>query len=96
MESLCKFKNYKDWRKPETSFIRLTTKIDKGEYNRLRRHLNKLYPSHKDLFEKINDYVITYKDMMNLIFKNESKSETLMEDINIRFLCPDDEFRSKI
>ena len=38
---------------------------------RLKRHLVKLYPMHRDLFEEINDDVKTYKDMMNLLFKNE-------------------------
>lgn len=96
IETLIKFDNYKGWRKPETSFVRITSKVNKGEYLRIKRNLIKLYPKHHELFEKLDNNVGTYKDIMNILFKDEGEKQSLMQDINLRFLCPDDEFRSKI
>ena len=74
----------------------MTSKIDRSEYIKQKRHLVRLYPKYRELFEKIDDTVETYKDMMNIIFRDDQEKQSLMEDINLRFLCPDDEFRSKI
>lgn len=82
IETFCKFKNYKEWRKPETSFLRITDKSNQSESIRLKRNLIKLYPKRKELFEDVNE--------------DELEEPKLIEDINLRFLRPDDEFRSKI
>ena len=96
LESICKFKNYKEWRKPDTTFIRITEKIERSDYIRNKRHLIRLYPHHRETFEDIDNDSITYKDMMKIISSIEIDKQNIMEDINLRFLCPDDEFRSKI
>jgi hypothetical protein len=69
LETCCKFKNYKEWRKTETSFVRITDKFDRSEFIRLKRNLIKLYPKRRELFEDVDDDIKTYKDMMNKINK---------------------------
>lgn len=97
LEACCKFPNYKDWRKANTNFIRITDKVDKSEFIRLKRNLLRLYPKRRKLFEQVGETLSTYKDMMNKLNNYlEDDKPRLMESINLRFLCPDEEFRSKI
>jgi hypothetical protein len=108
LENLCRLPNYKDWRKPDTQFIRITSKIEKADFLRLKRNLIKIYPQRRKMFENLDESIINYKDMMSKLhsYFNSDKGEnnsladterpSLMETINLRFICPDDEFRSKI
>lgn len=108
-KNFLKFPNFKDWRKPETNFIRISDTIDKSAFIRLKRSLLRLYPKRRKLFEDLGESTFTYKaiiDKVNthfaagkvFLFKNIDRGEKpkLMESINVSFLCPDHEFRSMI
>lgn len=98
-KNFLKFPNHKDWRKSNTNFIRFTDKMDKSQFIRLKRNQIKLYPKRRRLYEDFSDVSYTYREILDIInkyFEKESDELTLMETINLRFLAPDDEFRSKI
>ena len=108
-KNFLKFPNFKDWRKPETNFIRISDTIDKSAFIRLKRSLLRLYPKRRKLFEDLGESTFTYKTIIDkvnthfaagkvFLFKNIDRGEKpkLMESINVSFLCPDHEFRSMI
>ena len=79
-------------------------KIEKSRFNGLKRELMKMYPEYGKRFleefeEKLGN-VYTYKDASMLIFKMfkepEYSSMSLMQKINLGFLCPDHEFKSRL
>ena len=78
VEAFCKFKNYREWRKPDTQFIRMTEKVDKSDFMRLKRNLVRLYPKHRSLFEKIGDSVKTYKDLITITNKYFNEGTTFL------------------
>lgn len=64
MTSFIKLPNYKKWRKADTSFVRITDKIDNNSFIRLKRNQLRLYPKRRSLFEEVGESVTTYRDMM--------------------------------
>ena len=70
----------------------------------MKRDIVKLYPDVRKLFETLEIKIgkdFTYKDCNNLLYhkllKNSDwKDIPLIKKINIGFICPDDEWRSKL
>jgi hypothetical protein len=80
-----------------------------NEYMALKRDILKVYPDLRKLFETIEIKIgkeFSYKEANNLIYQklfklsNDSSSQwkelPLIKKINLGFICPDDEWRSKI
>lgn len=99
-------KDFNKWRNAETEFIDLDTKIEKTKFYSYKREILKIYP---DIGRKVMEHIerelgqsFSYKTAsLNLYGKAfsqhvEFKTLTLMQKINIGFLCPDHEFKSKI
>eukprot|EP00347_Sterkiella_histriomuscorum_P021796 403332737 len=86
-------------------------RIKQAEYMTIKRDILKIYPDLRKLFETIEIKIgkeFTYKEANNLLymklFKQGGNSEIsstwkdlpLIKKLNVGFLCPDDEWRSKI
>lgn len=69
-KNFLKFHNFKDWRKPETNFIRISDTIDKSAFIRLKRSLLRLYPKRRKLFDDLGEGNFTYKAIIDKVNKH--------------------------
>jgi hypothetical protein len=92
----------------KTGFAEPHQRNKQSEYMAIKREVLKLYPDLRKLFETIEIKIgkeFLYKEANNLIYgklfnpRNDSaqwKDLPLIKKLNVGFICPDDEWRSKL
>lgn len=97
-------KDFQDWRKTELDFVDMDSEIKKDRIDTLKSEINFLYPSFgKKFIERIISELgadFKYKNASLFIFKlfkdKQFQGLSLVQEMNLGFVCPDHEFKSKL
>ena len=104
-KQLFQLKDFHKWRETEIEFIDLDAKVEKTKFYQFKRDILKIYP---DTGRKVMEFIekeigqsFTFKQASvclhaKVFTHSDFKSCTLLQKINIGFLCPDHEFKSKL
>lgn len=93
-----------------TGFVEPHQRIKQAEFMDIKREVLKIYPDLRKLFETIEIKIgkeFTYKEANNLLYQklfkqngNDNNSQwkdlALIKKLNVGYLCPDEEWRSKV
>jgi hypothetical protein len=101
------FKGFEGWRNLQHDMINMDEKVDKTRFLSYKRELIKIYPENgrkvAEIIEKEIGQTFSYREASRIlnfrIFAEGSeisKSLKMFEVINVGFLCPDHEFKTRL
>jgi deoxyribodipyrimidine photolyase-like uncharacterized protein len=106
-KQLFQFKGFEGWRNLQHDMINMDEKVEKTRFLSYKRELIKIYPENgrkvAEIIEKEIGQTFSYREASRIlnfrIFAEGSeisKSLKMFEVINVGFLCPDHEFKTRL
>lgn len=103
MKRFTELDGFKKWREADHQFVKLSDSVDKNKTGELRTDLLQLYPDASRLvFDQIERNLgknYKYKDASLFLYKGDLKRKfnlSQIQQLTFGFLCPDQEFKSKL